>query len=903
MFPTLARHLHVPRAILVLLLIGVLSACEGSTEPVPVPDEVELSLVSATFEAIDDTVTIQVEVRDQFGDPIENPEVNFESQDPTVASASAAGLIRATGPGSTSIEVAAGEATEWVAVTVEQTPTEAAFTSTPPADAPAGSEIEGIGVRVLDANGHPVAGVAVEFEAHQGALQGEVIRMRATESDGVADFTWTIPLVAGQTARLEIRPEGLAGLQVELAVVAADPAELVLVSGAAQSALRGESLTEPMRVRLSDAFGNPVPDRSVSVEVVSGGGAAQADAPVTDAQGEVGISWTLGPELGSQQTRVEIAGLELQLDAMAVAEPDQLVLVSGGGQQAHRTLELPEPVVVRVLDEAGQPIPGVSVDAELPGEDGSVSPTRRTTGTSGEASFEWTLGTAIGAVTLEVTVDELRLDVPAQALAVPDSLEQVAGDAQTGPAGQALPDHLRVRVLDQVGLPLPGVGVGWSITSGGGTVQGSSVGTTPTNGQGIASASWVLGTDGEEQALEASVNGVGSVAFTATADLSAPASFQVMGGSGQSAEVGETLPGAVTVELLDLAGDPVGGATVTWSPSGDGSVGPADTQTDALGRAQATWTLGSSGGGQSLAIEAAGLDATATALATQPPGSSGFMIEYDWQSSIDPDVQDAFEAAADRWSQVITGDLADVQLDVSANAWCTDEAISQVVDDVLIVVIIESIDGVGGTLGSAGPCYLRTGSDLPLLGRVRLDEADVQNMLSNGTLGDVILHEIGHVLGIGTLWNSFGLLQDPAAEADPDLDPWFSGAGAIAGFDAVGGTSYTDGNKVPVENTGGGGTRNAHWRESALEHELMTGWLSALVNPLSLVTVGSLADLGYQVDSGQADSYGYAPMVLGGDPLLRIHLGDDIERGPIRWVEPDGTVREGPLPRQPRRHE
>jgi hypothetical protein len=37
---------------------------------------------------------------------------------------------------------------------------------------------------------------------------------------------------------------------------------------------------------------------------------------------------------------------------------------------------------------------------------------------------------------------------------------------------------------------------------------------------------------------------------------------------------------------------------------------------------------------------------------------------------------------------------------------------------------------------------------------MRFDEADVQNMINIGAWTNVILHEIGHVLGIGTLWNN-----------------------------------------------------------------------------------------------------------------------------------------------------
>ena len=110
----------------------------------------------------------------------------------------------------------------------------------------------------------------------------------------------------------------------------------------------------------------------------------------------------------------------------------------------------------------------------------------------------------------------------------------------------------------------------------------------------------------------------------------------------------------------------------------------------------------------------------------------------------------------------------------------------------------------------------------------------VANLLITG------LHEIGHVLGFGPIWDELGLIQEL------DGDTHFSGPLAIAAFDEAGGANYT-GAKVPVQRMDG-----AHWRQSELPDELMgpTGG-----SALSAITVQSLADLGYGVDVTQADSY------------------------------------------------
>src|SRR6185503_5729374 len=69
-----------------------------------------------------------------------------------------------------------------------------------------------------------------------------------------------------------------------------------------------------------------------------------------------------------------------------------------------------------------------------------------------------------------------------------------------------------------------------------------------------------------------------------------------------------------------------------------------------------------------------------------------------------------------------------------------------------------------------------------------------------------------------------------------------------------GGTSTCFSN-VPVENSGGAGTADSHWRETTFGSELMTGYVNLGGMPLSAITVGSLSDLGYVVTPLSADPY------------------------------------------------
>jgi Leishmanolysin len=230
---------------------------------------------------------------------------------------------------------------------------------------------------------------------------------------------------------------------------------------------------------------------------------------------------------------------------------------------------------------------------------------------------------------------------------------------------------------------------------------------------------------------------------------------------------------------------------------------------------------------------------------------SPFRIEVRFTRGLSARQRGAFAVAADRWARVIVGDLPDVDVD------------GETVDDVLILADATAIDGTGQVLGQAGPTHLRPNAAgeaalLPAKGAMSFDSADLAEMEAEGTLDDVIAHEMGHVLGIGTLWTRKRLLTGSGTG-----DPRFVGAAAVAEYAALGGVGG-----VPVENTGGAGTREGHWRESVFGNELMSGFIAARGNPLSRVTVGSLADLGYQVDLDAADDYALSAPVREGSGLV-----------------------------------
>ena len=276
-----------------------------------------------------------------------------------------------------------------------------------------------------------------------------------------------------------------------------------------------------------------------------------------------------------------------------------------------------------------------------------------------------------------------------------------------------------------------------------------------------------------------------------------------------------------------------------------------------------------------------------------------FDIDLVWVTEPTATQRSVFEDAAERWESIIAAGLPDWPTPEVAADTCQDGqpevAAGEMVDDLRVYVAVEEIDGAGGTLAGAGPCYVRGGWGLlPYLGGLRFDAADLADLEDGGHLLDIVTHELGHVLGFGTLWDLAELLQEPSLP-DPTnrgADTHFSGPLAVRAFDRAGGASYR-GKKVPVENDHeyGSGTQDGHWRESVMDTELMTGLLDLGGEPLSRITIESLADLGYEVDLSQADSYRLPEARRRADEEpASLHLLNDIDRRPIRAVDRDGRL-------------
>ena len=272
-------------------------------------------------------------------------------------------------------------------------------------------------------------------------------------------------------------------------------------------------------------------------------------------------------------------------------------------------------------------------------------------------------------------------------------------------------------------------------------------------------------------------------------------------------------------------------------------------------------------------------------------GDGSYRIDTRFVGTADSRATAVIGQAVARWQAAISGDLPNVSADIPANACGVQglPASHETIDDMLIYVRVTDIDGVGKVLARAGPCYVRSGGGLPVIGVIELDQADLGR--NPQTVLDVVTHEMGHVLGIGTMWDLRKLVYGAGGG-----DPLFVGETAQTAFRALGmGAAF-----VPVENTGGSGTRDSHWRETSFGAELMTGWINTGANPMSAVTISSLRDMGYAVNLGAAEGYALPSLAVPGSGVTArvvapagLEMQDELYR-PTFEITPEGRTRRLP---------
>ena len=533
------------RLFTVSLVLGILPAC-GKDDPVPLPLTIAIEAGNTQTGVAGQAVGTPPTVKATRGTiPVAGTQVVF-------AVASGGGTL----VGATATTDAGGIArvTQWTlgptlgtqtvtATTTGATGSPLTFTATASAGAAATATKEtgdaqtaGVGaavpvapaVRVVDAGGNRVAGVTVIFTVGTGG--GTVSNATAiSNANGIATVAgWTLGTVAGTNTLLaNVQAGGVTGnpLSFTATAIAGTASTVTKQAGDVQSVGVGTAVTVRPAVKVADQFGNGISGATVTFAVATGGGTITGGTATTGADGVATIgSWTLGNTSGAQTLTATAAGVTTPVTFSATATAaaaKTVVKTAGDAQSVVVGSAAPIRPAVKVTDQFGNAVPGVSVTFAVTTGTGSVTGGTVNTGADGVATVgSWIVSQAIGANVLRATVAGAGItgnpiDFTATSLAgAPAILTKVAGDLQSVLQGGILPIKPSVKLTDLFGNLLSGQQVVFGPTIGGGVVIG---GTQTTNSLGIATVgTWVVGDAPGTNSVPARA-GTLTVNFTATA--------------------------------------------------------------------------------------------------------------------------------------------------------------------------------------------------------------------------------------------------------------------------------------------------------------------------------------------------------------------------------------------------
>jgi hypothetical protein len=273
---------------------------------------------------------------------------------------------------------------------------------------------------------------------------------------------------------------------------------------------------------------------------------------------------------------------------------------SGNNQHGAPGRELSAQIEVKVTDDAGRPVPGVTVRFSVATGGGRLSSDSAQSDTMGVAGVRWVLGEQLGAQNLSAEAvnnnnaplehSPLQLSATAEP-ATAAKLVLHAGLSETALNGVPLEGQPVLDVLDADDQPISGVEVAVSVASGGASVSGSSTATSDDNGVASFSNLALTGAQGP-QTLHFTAQGAATESAPIQLLAGIPASMTGVDPLTYEGTVNSPVSPGPSVMVKDAAGNGVPGVEVTFTPNRNSSVSPETAITNEQGLAQVSWTLG-----------------------------------------------------------------------------------------------------------------------------------------------------------------------------------------------------------------------------------------------------------------------------------------------------------------------
>lgn len=356
---------------------------------------------------------------------------------------------------------------------------------------------------------------------------------------------------------------------------------LSIVSGNSQRAIEGRKLFQPMVAKVANQQEEGIEGVSISWSMVRGDGVLVDMKRTTDEAGLASASLVMGSD-ATQIIRASYGDQEVDFEINKGSI--KLEIISGNNQKAIPNREIPEPLVVKLIDQDGNALEGEEIEWRRVAGDGTVTNTQATTNEEGKSMTSFIMGTqetqviraSYGNTTSDFTItrNELKLVI-------------VSGNNQTADVGQKLRNDLVVRLLDGENNPIPDEDLRWERKVGNGSLE---IITSTTDEDGKVTANFIVGTD-QEHIVSVTVPGTNVQVEMIIKRLQK--NLVIFGGDNQTAVIGETINNRLEVKLEDEDGRGLPNETIVWELiGGDGELTIISEITNNSGIAQAQYVMG-----------------------------------------------------------------------------------------------------------------------------------------------------------------------------------------------------------------------------------------------------------------------------------------------------------------------
>jgi hypothetical protein len=252
-------------------------------------------------------------------------------------------------------------------------------------------------------SGQPDPGVTVTFS--DGGKGGTFNPPSAvTNASGLAVTTYTLPTKSG-TYTLTASAPSFGNVTATEKALPGAAVKIISYGGAKQTAAAGSVLPNFIVAQARDVYNNGVPGVTVSFSA-KGNGVLNPPSVATDAAGLARTRFQLPTTAGAANVTASSAGLKniVFLETSVAGPAASNSVVSGNNQAAPAGTQLPQALVVKVADQYGNPVSGVSVAFDDGGKGGSFLNANPTlTDTTGKATQVYTLPSSPGTITINAT--------------------------------------------------------------------------------------------------------------------------------------------------------------------------------------------------------------------------------------------------------------------------------------------------------------------------------------------------------------------------------------------------------------------------------------------------------------------------------------------------------------------